>query len=173
MTLRPASAADLDAILALERATEFAPHWSRAAYQAMLAPAEPHRCLLVAELDGRLAGFAAALLHPVQPDSSGRAAELESVVVAAANRRSGIGRELCRAVIERCRRERASELVLEVRAASVAAIALYTSLGFAQRGRRPRYYRDPEDDALLMQLPLRPSRSGPATTPLEKVGEQA
>ncbi len=69
-------------------------------------------------------------------------------------RRSGIGRALCAAVLDWCRLQAATEIVLEVRAASAGAIALYSSLGFAEIGSRPRYYHDPEDDALLMRLPL-------------------
>ena len=86
--------------------------------------------------------------------ASSRIAELESVVVSASYRRAGIGRALCRAVLDWSRSQGATELVLEVRAASSAAIALYASLGFTLAARRPRYYRDPGDDALLMRLQL-------------------
>ena len=41
---------------------------------------------------------------------------------------------------------------LEVRPTNAAAITLYESLGFAQTGRRRRYYGD--EDALLMTLDL-------------------
>jgi ribosomal-protein-alanine N-acetyltransferase len=44
---------------------------------------------------------------------------------------------------------------LEVRAGSLGAIALYRQLGFSEVGRRPAYYRNPEDDAVLMQASLR------------------
>jgi ribosomal-protein-alanine N-acetyltransferase len=46
------------------------------------------------------------------------------------------------------------ELFLEVRASNRAALALYLSLGFSQTGRRPRYYIDPVEDALLLTLRL-------------------
>jgi ribosomal-protein-alanine N-acetyltransferase len=49
----------------------------------------------------------------------------------------------------------AQSMQLEVRSASVAALALYRSLGFVEQGRRTRYYRDPEDDAVLMAIALR------------------
>ena len=83
-----------------------------------------------------------------------RIAELESVVVSDSYRRAGIGRALCRAVLDWSRTQDATEVVLEVRAASSAAIALYAALGFTLAARRPRYYRDPNDDALLMRLQL-------------------
>ena len=86
-----------------------------------------------------------------------RIAELESVVVSASARRAGIGRALCRAVLDWSRSQGATELVLEVRASSSAAIALYAGLGFTLAARRPRYYRDPDDDALLMRMELQPN----------------
>jgi ribosomal protein S18 acetylase RimI-like enzyme len=117
------------------------------------------RCLLVAEKNEKLSGFAVGLLHPVTrdpafPEASERIAELESVVVATNARRAGIGRSLCRAVLEWSRAQGATEVVLEVRATSAPAIALYLSLGFALAGRRPHYYRNPDDDALLLCLQL-------------------
>ena len=159
--LRPAVAADLAAILVLERATDSAPHWPEATYEAMLDSqlAIGQHCLVVArdfqDTVGSLAGFAVGALQPeTASDSGNRIAELESVVVAAANRRNGIGRDLCRVVLDWCRSNGATEVVLEVRAASSGAIALYASLGFAPSGCRPRYYRNPDDDALLMRFRL-------------------
>jgi ribosomal-protein-alanine N-acetyltransferase len=182
--LRPAIAADLDAVLALERATPLAPHWPPSTYAEILQHIPHQRCLFIAEKDNSLAGFAVGLLHPGAPSiprslrngwetdsaTSGRnhihepkdasvchrTAELESVVVSVNFRRAGIGRVLCRAVLDWCRSNGATELVLEVRASSAAAIALYAGLGFTLAARRPRYYQDPADDALLMRLPLQP-----------------
>ena len=48
--------------------------------------------------------------------------------------------------------ERGSEcLTLEVRASNVPAIRLYDKLGFTQIGRRPNYYRNPKEDALILR----------------------
>jgi len=133
--------------VALERAIATAPHWSPATYVAILsAEAGPQRCLIVAESSGSLVGFAVGSLQPE------RVAELESIAVAASARRAGIGRALCKAIVNWCRDQGATQVVLEVRATSAAAIALYVSLGFTQIGRRPGYYREPKDDALIMRL---------------------
>ena len=152
--VRQARASDLDAIVALERETEFAPHWPPPAYAAILDSTATRRCLIVAEIDARVAGFAVGLMHPALQDSPERLAELESVVVAATARRGGVGRALCIAVIEWCKGRGATGMVLEVRATGAGAIVLYSALGFTQTGQRPRYYRDPVDDALLMRLEL-------------------
>jgi ribosomal-protein-alanine N-acetyltransferase len=198
--LRIAIASDLEPILALERATNLAPHWPASAYADILDSNDPgapsialgvpsiprslrngweassnssgridniepppaneiQRCLFVAEKDDSLSGFAVGLLHPATHDTAipgarQRIAELESVVVSASARRTGIGRSLCCAVFDWSRSQCATEIVLEVRAASSAAVALYAGLGFTLAARRPRYYRDPNDDALLMRLQL-------------------
>lgn len=158
--LRPAVPTDFVSIVALERATEYAPHWAPATYAAMLDTpgAALKRCILVAVMDDALVGFAVGLMHLSQDETgtsqSARVAELESVVVATHARRLGIGRALCTAILDRARAQGATEVILEVRATSAGAIALYTSLGFTAAGRRPRYYRDPTDDALAMCLEL-------------------
>jgi ribosomal-protein-alanine N-acetyltransferase len=41
---------------------------------------------------------------------------------------------------------------LEVRAGNEAALSLYRKFGFDVVGRRPRYYQDNYEDALLMTL---------------------
>jgi len=44
------------------------------------------------------------------------------------------------------------QVQLEVASENSAAIALYNSFGFAEVGRREGYYRDPLDDAVLMNF---------------------
>ena len=142
MRIRPATRAELPSILAIEQASETAPHWSEAVYlQAFETTA---RCLLVAEADA-ICGYAVGSLM-------GGEAELESVAVDREFRRHGVGRQLCAAVIDWARAGGARSITLEVRAGSAGAIALYRSLGFRPAGRRPGYYADPFDDALIQRL---------------------
>ncbi len=151
--VRAASAADVDAVVALERSAVEAPHWGATEYAAIVASGGGgvQRCLLVAEMNGRLVGFAVGKVIGVGAECS---AELESVAVDAAVRRLGVGRTLCKAVVEWCRGLSAVMVELEVRAGSAGAIPLYEGLGFVAVGRRRGYYRDPADDALLMRLEL-------------------
>jgi [ribosomal protein S18]-alanine N-acetyltransferase len=146
--LRPARSSDVGAIFALDRATEYAPHWPLPAYSAIVDGVDTSRCLILAYTDDTLAGFGVGVVHSGGPETG----ELESVVVCDTARRGGIGRALCVAVIDWCGSQGAAEIVLEVRAASAGAICLYAGLGFRETGRRPRYYRNPEDDAVLMRL---------------------
>jgi ribosomal-protein-alanine N-acetyltransferase len=44
---------------------------------------------------------------------------------------------------------------LEVRPSNITAIELYQKLGFERVGRRPKYYTDSKEDALLMMKILK------------------
>lgn len=157
-TVREALPADIDAVVALERATEHAPRWQREMYEEIVRSVDPsvptadvRRHLVLAKgEDGQVVGFAVGSVHLALPDL----AVLESVGVAAAARRAGAGRALCEAIIEWCRRHDAAQIGLEVRGQSAGAIALYTRLGFAETGRRRGYYADPMDDAIILRMEL-------------------
>jgi len=73
-------------------------------------------------------------------------------VVASAQRRNGLGRDLLRFLLAEARAAGAIRLLLEVRTGNGAARALYRGLGFQEEGLRRRYYRDPVEDAVLMSL---------------------
>jgi len=74
-------------------------------------------------------------------------------VVGAGARRRGVGRALCEAVLGWSREMRCERIRLEVRASN-PAVRLYEGLGFREVGRRLRYYRDPVEDAVLMEFLL-------------------
>ena len=151
--VRAGAVGDLAAVVALERAVAEAPHWGEAEYGAIVAVQDGgvRRCLLVAEVEGRLVGFAVGKIIGAGVDGL---AELESVVVDGALRRMGVGKELCGAVVGWSRGQGAAAVELEVRAASAGAMALYAGLGFVEVGRRRAYYDAPKDDAVLMRLKL-------------------
>jgi ribosomal-protein-alanine N-acetyltransferase len=153
--VRRAGLEDIAGVVRLERKTETAPHWAEGEYAAIVQQDGEgglvRRCFFVTEMEGRLVGFAVG--KAVGSEDAGLA-ELESVVVDTAARRMGVGRALCTAVITWCRELPIEELELEVREGSDGAIALYRRLGFAEVGRRKKYYREPVEDALLMRLKL-------------------
>jgi [ribosomal protein S18]-alanine N-acetyltransferase len=67
--------------------------------------------------------------------------EILSLGVVPESRRQGAGRALLEAVIAEAGRRRSCSVVLEVAAENASARRLYAAVGFAQAGRRPRYYR--------------------------------
>jgi len=97
---------------------------------------------------GRVLGFAVASV--LAPQS-----ELEIVAVAQDAHRRGVGGWLFDALTEKLCAVQVTELMLEVRAGNQPARGLYQARGFVQTGRRPGYYADPVEDAILLVLPLR------------------
>jgi ribosomal-protein-alanine N-acetyltransferase len=148
--IRRMTPADLDPVIRLAESLEQAPHWPRSAYLAALNhEAAPPRITLVAEAPQTAAilGFAVTSLLPPQ-------AELESIVVASNGQRQGIARQIFAALTVELRTAQIAELLLEVRASNHAALAFYRAVGFIETGRRPRYYADPMEDAVLLKLHL-------------------
>ena len=68
-------------------------------------------------------------------------------------RRQGIGRQLLLNLVELSRAIGARRMTLEVRASNEVAQALYRAYGFEEVGRRPRYYTDDGEDAIVMSTP--------------------
>ncbi len=99
---------------------------------------------LVAVEDGILAGY-------VGSQSVIGWADMMNLAVAPEYRRQGVGEGLVNALIKRLQENQISCLTLEVRASNQNAISLYDKLGFRQVGRRPNYYRNPKEDALILR----------------------
>ena len=150
VAIRHMTAADLAAVQALAGNLPEAPHWPPSAYHDAIDPAATRRRIALVAVEPTsctVRGFAVASLLPPQ-------AELETIAVAAANRRQGLGQKLFRSLAAKLQAAGVSELLLEVRASNRPALAFYQTLGFVRTGLRPGYYTDPIEDALLMRLPL-------------------
>ena len=77
--------------------------------------------------------------------------DMMNVAVDPAFRRQGIGEKLVSSLVDALAEKGNRSLSLEVRASNEPAIALYYKLGFEQVGRRPKYYRNPREDALILR----------------------
>ncbi len=80
--------------------------------------------------------------------------DLEAVVVQAPWRGRRLGRTLVEAAVGWGKALGASRLHLEVRVSNAAALRLYRRMRFVEDGTRSGYYCNPEEDAVLMSLPL-------------------
>jgi ribosomal-protein-alanine N-acetyltransferase len=107
----------------------------------------------VAEQNEATTGFIVVSAVGVPIAGSG-VVEMESLVVRQDARRRGVGRSLCVQAVFWAQTMGAVSMQLEVRSASMAAMSLYRSLGFVEQGRRSGYYTNPNDDAVMMELPL-------------------
>lgn len=156
--IRPMDAADLAQVQAIAESLPGAPHWPQAAYRNAIdseiePDSTPRRIALVVIGNGAgpqpgfVLGFAIVSLLPPQ-------AELETIAVAPASQRQGLGQFLFHALASQLQAAGISEILLEVRSSNRPALAFYQLLGFAQTGLRPGYYADPIEDAVLMLAPL-------------------
>ncbi len=78
--------------------------------------------------------------------------EITNVAVLPAHRRCGIAEEMLNCLLKESRDEGVDDFTLEVRSGNVPAIRLYERLGFLSEGTRPQFYRNPQEDALIMWL---------------------
>ena len=78
-------------------------------------------------------------------------ADMMNLAVNPQYRRRGIGQALVEKLIDDLRSKDAYCLTLEVRVSNDSAIALYEKMGFVVVGRRPNYYHQPKEDALIMR----------------------
>jgi ribosomal protein S18 acetylase RimI-like enzyme len=74
--------------------------------------------------------------------------------VAGPARRRGFGTRLLGEFLRRAQSEGATAIFLEVRESNHAARSLYEKWAFSESGRRPRYYTQPEEDAIVYRLAL-------------------
>lgn len=124
----------------------FSRPWSRQALAEELE--NPTAVFMAAEDDaGELLGYAG--MHVVCGEGY-----IDNVAVFPEARRRGVGRLLVQSLVQWLREHEGVFLTLEVRPSNEPAISLYSSLGFEEVGRRPRFYECPIEDALLMTLYL-------------------
>ncbi len=134
--IKSATTDDVAALVKIEQAC-FSVPWSAQSLRESLQNEASRFYLALA--DGEPAGYIGVQIF------SGEG-YVTNVAVLPAYRRQGIAR----ALVKRTMKNEMEFLTLEVRESNAPAIQLYTSLGFETVGKRPRFYREPEEDALLM-----------------------
>lgn len=77
-------------------------------------------------------------------------AQITNVAIAPRYRGQGIGTRMMAEIIQAAKQRGAVRMTLEVRPSNTAALALYTAFGFKSAGRRPHYYQDNGEDAIIM-----------------------
>ena len=131
-------------IAALEKRC-FSDPWSEASVRSELSNTLSY--WLVAEEDGKLIGYVGSQSVPPEAD-------VMNLAVAPEWRNKGIGRALMTALIAQLHSRGITALFLEVRVGNTPAQNLYCSLGFAEVGRRLKYYVNPTEDALILRKEL-------------------
>ncbi|MFI4989162.1 MAG: GNAT family N-acetyltransferase [Alphaproteobacteria bacterium] len=144
--IRPAAAADIPALVALENRS-FAGDWlSARSFRRLIR--EGQAAVLVEEWQGEIRGYALLFFR-----RNSRAARLYSFAVAAEHRGQGLAKALLAAAERAAAAHGSATLRLEVRADNHQAQALYRKAGYRSIGHSPGYYHDGAD-AVRMEKPL-------------------
>ena len=140
LNLRPMVASDTDAVVQIQIASPEIAQWTARDYAKFPAAG---MAAWVAEVEGAIAGFLVARRI---------AGELEilNLAVRPDARRRGIGYALIQFAFAWGKQLGAKNAYLEVRASNLVALEFYKRHQFQETGRRPRYYSNPVEDALVL-----------------------
>lgn len=144
MIIREMTISDVSAIAKLEKVC-FSDPWSENSIASELN--NPLSYWLVAEMSGMVVGY-------VGSQAVLDAADMMNLAVSPDYRQMGIGQALVNSLVHNLRQKNIIALLLEVRVSNLSAISLYEKLGFLQIGRRPKYYHNPREDALILRKEL-------------------
>ena len=148
MQIRRAHSSDLPQLKAISATAASASQWTQQQWLDIFHTETPARLAWIAEDrnapdQGQGIGFLVAR-------NGGPEWELENIAVLPEFHRQGVGRALLSALLAEARALEAERILLEVRASNQPAIRLYNSKGFQLLARRAGYYRNPDEDALIL-----------------------
>jgi [ribosomal protein S18]-alanine N-acetyltransferase len=144
LTIRRAGLADVKAIRAIENQS-FSSPWSRWAFLAELGQPLSHTLVVGPPPPEPWETWGYIVFWIVAEEM-----HILNLAVHPRRRGRGIGRALLRAGLRQARELGAAVAWLEVRPSNTPALKLYASFGFQEVGRRPRYYDDTGEDAILL-----------------------
>jgi ribosomal protein S18 acetylase RimI-like enzyme len=157
IAIRPARAADIDALVAIENSAFTSDRLSRRSFRTLLERETAQT--LIAEAGGRAVGYCMVLFRK----GSG-VARLYSIATLGDTSEKGVGRQLLGAAEQAAYDRDRLLLRLEVREDNRRAIALYEQNAYRRIGREPDYYEDGAP-ALRFEKILRGGRAVTTTVP--------
>ena len=141
--IRKMTLADIEQVIAIDRVS-FSLPWPERSFRFELTDNPASRCW-VAEVDGKIVGMIVVWLIVDE-------VHVATIATHPEFRRQGIAKNLLAHALQHMSNEGAQSSFLEVRASNLAAQDLYRKFGFEESGVRRRYYRDNDEDAILMTL---------------------
>jgi ribosomal-protein-alanine acetyltransferase len=145
--LRIATEADLQEIMQIEKACFGNDAWSESNMKSELLA--QHTTYVVADDGKSLIGYAGLSKLPNSTSS-----DIQTIAVSETYRSQGIGRALMESLLDFARKQKSTEVFLEVRDDKPAPQDLYSSLGFVAIDRRENYYQPDGVAAIVMRLDL-------------------
>jgi ribosomal-protein-alanine N-acetyltransferase len=143
--LRPMTEQDIPAVVEIDQ-NSFSLPWPERSFRFEVVDNMASRCW-VAQLGDNIVGMLVLWLIVDE-------AHVATIATHPQYRRMGIARQLLGKALEDAKAEGAVDVVLEVRSTNEAAQAMYKKFGFETTGRREKYYKDNNEDALLMSVKL-------------------
>ena len=134
---------DLAAVVELDQIS-FSLPWPERSFRFELTDNIASRCW-VAEVDGRVVGMVVGWMLVDEM-------HIATIATHPEFRRQGIARKMLSHTLLQAIDEGAQSSFLEVRESNLAAQEMYRQFGYQATGRRRRYYRDNDEDAILMNL---------------------
>ena len=141
--IRKMTLEDVPGVLDLDQKS-FSLPWPERSFRYELTANPASRCW-VAELDGKVVGMIVVWLIVDE-------AHVATIATHPDFRRRGIGTKLLAHALRHMMGEGARSSFLEVRESNTGAQDMYRKFGYEATGRRPHYYRDNDEDAILMNL---------------------
>jgi ribosomal-protein-alanine N-acetyltransferase len=141
--IRKMTLEDVPIVVALDQMS-FSLPWPERSFRFELSDNPASRCW-VAEVDRRVVGMIVGWLLVDEM-------HIATIATHPDYRRQGIGSKLLLHTLLKSMDEGARSSFLEVRESNVAAQEMYLKFGYEKMGRRKRYYRDNDEDAILMYL---------------------
>ncbi len=141
--IRKMTAEDVPAVAALDQIS-FSLPWPERSFLFEVTGNPASRCW-VADADGRIAGMIVAWLFVDE-------VHIATIATHPDFRRQGIAQKLLAYTLRYTHAEGAVSSFLEVRESNLAAQEMYRKFGYESTGRRKRYYKDNDEDAILMTL---------------------
>lgn len=143
LTIRKMTVEDIPTVIDLDQKS-FSLPWPERSFRFEVTDNPASRCW-VAELDGKVVGMIVVWLIVDE-------AHVATLATHPDFRRQGIGQRLLSDALRHLIEEGAKSSFLEVRESNLAAQEMYRKFGYEATGRRRRYYRDNDEDAILMNL---------------------
>jgi ribosomal-protein-alanine N-acetyltransferase len=147
--LRPIEKADIDEIVKLEQASFSAP-FTKSMFEALIGQ-KPFEGFVL-EINGKLAGY---IIFSLVIDVM----ELLTIAVQKELRKKGLAKGLLERMIARGRETGVKSIYLEVRPSNAIARGLYKGFGFKELSIRKGYYKDNNEDAIVMELSMAHSKT--------------
>ena len=146
LMIRRMKAIDVDGVMPIEAVSFGRHHWSADSFQNEIKNQIGRYYTLLHKPDNRVIGYCG---YWIVMDE----AHITTIAVHNDFRGASLGEVLLIKMLDRMQGQSIKYVTLEVRATNLPAQQLYYKYDFQTLGRRPHYYQDTDEDALIMTTP--------------------